>query len=68
MRRLFLGELDKVCANADCGWLFYDDSRNRSRRWCDGRYCGNLIKVRRFRAKVRSSAARRRTPGGSHGG
>ncbi len=39
------------CANPSCSWLFYDDSRNRSRRWCDPRYCGNLIKVRRHRAR-----------------
>ena len=42
------------CANPSCSWLFYDDSRNRSRRWCDPRYCGNLIKVRRHRARNRS--------------
>lgn len=41
----------KICANADCRWVFLDESRNRSRRWCDHRTCGNLIKVRRFRAR-----------------
>jgi predicted RNA-binding Zn ribbon-like protein len=46
------------CANPSCSWLFYDDSRNRSRRWCDPRYCGNLIKVRRHRAR---KATRRRS-------
>jgi len=44
----------KVCENRDCRWVFYDDSRNRSRRWCDSRACGNLIKVRRFRARRKS--------------
>ena len=44
------------CANPSCSWLFYDDSRNRSRRWCDPRYCGNLIKVRRHRARSRATA------------
>jgi predicted RNA-binding Zn ribbon-like protein len=34
-----------------CGWLFWDSSRNRSRRWCDMRDCGNRAKVRRFYAK-----------------
>ena len=42
----------KVCANPDCTWMFYDDSRNRRRRWCDGGICGNLLKVRRFRARA----------------
>ncbi|MBA3694513.1 MAG: CGNR zinc finger domain-containing protein, partial [Acidobacteria bacterium] len=28
-----------------------DTSRNRTRQWCDMKDCGNLAKVRRFRAK-----------------
>lgn len=35
------------CAGADCGWLFLDSSRNRSRRWCSMRSCGNRAKARR---------------------
>ncbi len=42
------------CGNRSCTWIFYDESRNRSRRWCDPRHCGNLIKVRRHRARIRS--------------
>jgi predicted RNA-binding Zn ribbon-like protein len=41
----------KGCSNPDCSWLFYDDSQNRTRRWCSARACGNLLKVRRFRAR-----------------
>jgi predicted RNA-binding Zn ribbon-like protein len=41
----------KVCRNPDCSWLFYDASLNHSRRWCSARACGNLLKVRRFRAE-----------------
>lgn len=40
----------KVCRNPDCLWVFYDRSKNRSRRWCEDT-CGNLMKVRRFRQK-----------------
>ncbi len=37
------------CADEQgCGWLFWDSSRNRSRRWCDMKDCGNRAKVRRF--------------------
>lgn len=43
----------KICANPDCGWVMYDESRNRSRRWCDKTECGNLIKVRRHRSRAR---------------
>ncbi len=44
----------KVCANADCRWVFYDGSRNRNRRWCEGAVCGSLVKVRRFRRRQSS--------------
>lgn len=40
----------KICENADCGWVFYDESKNQTRRWCDTA-CGNLIKVREFRKR-----------------
>lgn len=44
----------KVCGNPDCTWLFYDQSYNVSRRWCDVATCGNLVKVREFRARRRA--------------
>ncbi|MBD3886162.1 CGNR zinc finger domain-containing protein [Phormidium tenue FACHB-886] len=34
-------------AETDCGWVFLDMSRNRSRRWCDLEDCGNRAKARR---------------------
>ena len=42
-------ELDAVraCASEDCRWLFLDTSKNRSRRWCDMKTCGNRSKARR---------------------
>jgi predicted RNA-binding Zn ribbon-like protein len=43
----------KVCANPDCLWVIYDESRNRSRRWCEAAVCGSLVKVRRFRQRRR---------------
>lgn len=41
----------KLCDAHDCGWLFIDASRNRSRRWCDMADCGNRAKARRFRQR-----------------
>jgi predicted RNA-binding Zn ribbon-like protein len=38
-----------TCADETCGWLFLDTTRNRTRRWCDMKVCGNRNKVRRFR-------------------
>ncbi len=45
----------RVCDAHDCGWPFVDESRNRSRRWCDMRDCGNRAKVRRYRSRARES-------------
>lgn len=47
------GDLDaiRLCAGHECGWLFLDTSRNRQRRWCDMRDCGNRAKVRAFRSR-----------------
>jgi predicted RNA-binding Zn ribbon-like protein len=33
--------------NDQCGWLFMDDSKNGSRRWCSMRSCGNRAKAQR---------------------
>jgi predicted RNA-binding Zn ribbon-like protein len=51
--------LVRECAGPDCGWLFLDTSRNRSRRWCDSRSCGNRQRVRRHyqRRRGRERAA-----------
>ncbi len=49
------GDRVKVCENPDCGWVMVDSSRNRSRRWCDGAECGNVMKVRRYRRRHRAS-------------
>jgi predicted RNA-binding Zn ribbon-like protein len=38
----------KSCADPACGWLFLDTSRNKRRRWCDMRDCGNRAKASRF--------------------
>ena len=49
------GDLSRLreCGGEQCGWLFLDRSRNRSRQWCTMGDCGNLSKVRRFRRKHR---------------
>jgi predicted RNA-binding Zn ribbon-like protein len=35
------------CGGVACGWLFLDETRNRSRRWCEMEVCGNRAKARR---------------------
>jgi predicted RNA-binding Zn ribbon-like protein len=39
----------RLCADESCAWIFLDTTRNRTRRWCDMKGCGNRNKVRRFR-------------------
>lgn len=47
----------KVCANPyGCGWLFYDGSKNASRRWCSMEGCGSQVKMRRQYAKRRMAS------------
>lgn len=47
----------RTCADPRCGWLFYDSSRKRSRRWCSMADCGNRAKARRHYLRVRKSTA-----------
>ncbi len=39
-----------ACASDTCRWLFLDTSKNRTRRWCDMKICGNRAKARRYHA------------------
>jgi len=48
----------KVCQNPECRWAFYDESKNRKRRWCDPAICGNRDKVRRFRSRQQADRTR----------
>jgi predicted RNA-binding Zn ribbon-like protein len=42
----------KRCGGQDCGWLFFDQTKNGSRRWCEMSVCGNRAKQRRLRQRV----------------
>lgn len=46
----------KICGNKDCRWIFYDISKNKSRKWCE-LTCSNLMKVRRFRSRRRMTGS-----------
>ncbi len=50
-------ELNRVreCGGDNCGWLFVDTSRNRSRRWCDMKSCGNRAKAQRHYKRKRTT-------------
>jgi predicted RNA-binding Zn ribbon-like protein len=45
----------KECATDNCNWLFLDASKNRSRRWCEMKECGNRAKARRHYHRHRTA-------------
>jgi predicted RNA-binding Zn ribbon-like protein len=57
------GDLSRLrqCGGHECGWMFLDTSRNRSRHWCDMKDCGNRAKVSRFRQRHQQSRRRARS-------
>lgn len=44
----------RCCANPRCGWLFLDDSKGGTRRWCSMSACGNRAKVQRHAQRRRA--------------
>ncbi|MFF2186604.1 CGNR zinc finger domain-containing protein [Streptomyces sp. NPDC058155] len=52
------GEQERLrrCEAPDCGHAFVDLSRNRSRRYCDSRTCGNRLHVAAYRARRKEAA------------
>jgi predicted RNA-binding Zn ribbon-like protein len=40
--------LIRECKSQTCTWMFLDRSKNRTRRWCDMKICGNRAKWKRF--------------------
>lgn len=52
------GERERLrrCEAPDCRHAFVDLSRNRSRRYCDSRTCGNRLHVAAYRARRKEAA------------
>jgi len=45
----------RECANEKCLWLFLDDSKNGTRRWCSMTACGNRAKAHRHYARLKGA-------------
>jgi predicted RNA-binding Zn ribbon-like protein len=45
----------KACPGPDCGWAFYDHSRNQASAWCSMSICGARVKARSYRTRQRLS-------------
>lgn len=43
----------KACPGPDCGWAFYDHSRNLAGTWCSMSICGARVKARHYRQRRR---------------
>ena len=43
-----------ICAAPDCARVLVDLSRNRSKRYCDSRTCGNRLHVAAYRARQKT--------------
>jgi predicted RNA-binding Zn ribbon-like protein len=41
----------KRCPGDHCGWLFFDATKNKRRRWCEMEVCGNRAKQKRRRLR-----------------
>jgi hypothetical protein len=54
----------RMCAAADCRWIFYDGSRNAGGRWCSMASCGNRDKTRAYRQRARNGWAPRSSTAG----
>jgi predicted RNA-binding Zn ribbon-like protein len=53
------GERDRlrICEAPDCDQVLVDLSRNRSKRYCDARTCGNRLHVAAYRERQRAAGA-----------
>jgi predicted RNA-binding Zn ribbon-like protein len=47
----------QICAAPDCSRVLVDLSRNRSKRYCDSRTCGNRLHVAAYRERRRAAAS-----------
>lgn len=52
---LLRGPLDRIKQCGGCSFLFLDESKNRSRRWCSMDDCGTDEKMRRYVASRRAA-------------
>ncbi|WP_144281971.1 CGNR zinc finger domain-containing protein [Chryseobacterium echinoideorum] len=43
--------LERVKQCPKCGWVFLDETRNGSRKWCNPKYCGTSDKMKRYNKK-----------------
>lgn len=45
----------KACSNDSCRWLYFDRSKNQSKKWCSMESCGNVVNARAYRRRHREA-------------
>ncbi len=55
----------RSCGSPNCVLLYYDTTKNRSRRWCDMAGCGNRAKAKAHYARTRHPGPTSHRPGSS---
>ncbi len=46
-------EFERIKECARCGWIFLDETKNNSRRWCNPSTCGSVEKMNRYYQKIK---------------
>jgi predicted RNA-binding Zn ribbon-like protein len=52
----------KQCEGDHCGWLFFDTTKNKRRRWCEMSVCGNRAKIRALRERRKTDPEKIKPP------
>jgi predicted RNA-binding Zn ribbon-like protein len=55
-RATVTGEFARFKACKGCGWAYYDESKNASKKWCDMGLCGARSKMKAYRARKAGTA------------
>ena len=53
---LTLDEIGRIKQCSNCGWIFYDSTRNNRRRWCNPLTCGSMDKSKRYYWRTRAQS------------
>ncbi|MBK9612605.1 CGNR zinc finger domain-containing protein [Candidatus Amarobacter glycogenicus] len=50
------GEFGRFKACQGCGWAYYDESKNGSKKWCAMGLCGTRAKMKAYRERKKAGA------------
>lgn len=50
-------DINRIKECPKCGWVFLDETKNGSRKWCNPKYCGTSDKMMRYNKRKNSGSA-----------